>query len=116
RRACAPVGLTPTYGVRRIMLGVAGDRHDVDGLRLVGGHVDGKAEVAGRVAAHLAPRGAAVVAAHDVPVLLHEEHVRTRRMAGHAMYAVPDLGGRIRNLLRTEAVIDWAPGGAAVVG
>ena len=66
--------------VERIVLGVALDRHDVDRLRLVRVHVDREAEVGRQVAADLAPGVAGVVAAHHVPVLLHEEHVRGARV------------------------------------
>ena len=44
---------------------------------------------------------AGVVAAHDVPVLLHEEDVRARGMHGQAVNAVADLGGWIGDVLAT---------------
>ena len=66
--------------------------HDVDRLRLVGVHVDREAEVGRQVAADLVPRVAGVVAAHHVPVLLHEQHVGPRRVHGDAVDAVADLG------------------------
>src|SRR5947207_2664695 len=50
-----------------IVLGVALDGDDVDGLRLVRVHVDREPEVARQIPAHLLPRYAGVVAAHDVP-------------------------------------------------
>ena len=77
------------------MLRIALDRHDVDRFRLVRVHVDRKAEVGGQVAADLVPRLAGVVAAHDVPVLLHEQHARTRPVHRDAVNAVTDLGGRV---------------------
>ena len=74
------------------MLRVARDRHNVDGVWLVRVHVDGEPEVARQVAADLVPRLASVVAAHDVPVLLHEQHARTRPVHGEAVHTVADLG------------------------
>ena len=84
------------------MLGVALDRDDVDGVRLVRVNVDREPEVGRQVAADLVPRLAGVVAAHDVPVLLHEQHVRTRRVHGDAVNAVADLGSRVGDVLRTS--------------
>jgi hypothetical protein len=97
------------------VLGVALDRHDVDRLRLVGVHVDREAEVARQVAADLAPVVAGVVAAHHVPVLLHEEHVRPRRMHRDAVHAVADLGVRDRGCARSAAPVDRRHVCAAVV-
>ncbi len=98
------------------MLRVALDRHDVDRLRLVRVDVDRKAEVGRQVAADLVPGVAGVVAAHHVPVLLHEQHVRPRGVHGDAVHAVADLGVRIGDLLRAQAAVDRLPGRAAVVG
>ena len=86
------------------MLRVALDGDDVDRLRLVRVHVDHEAEVGGQVAADLLPGIAGVVAAHHVPVLLHEEHVRARRVHGDVVNAVADLGRRIGNVLRSTAL------------
>ena len=68
--------------------------------------VDRKAEVRWEIVAHLPPRIAAMVAAHDVPMLLHEEHVGSRRMQGDMVHAVADLGFRIGDALRAQALID----------
>ena len=57
----------------------------------------GKAEVGGQVAADLVPGVAGVVAAHHIPMLLHEQHVRPRRVHGDAVHAVADLGLRVRD-------------------
>ena len=64
----------------RIVQRVALDRHDVDGVRLVGVDVDREAEVGRQVAADFVPLVAGVVGAHHVPVLLHEQHVGPRRV------------------------------------
>ena len=85
------------------MLGVALDGHDVDGFGLVRVDVDGEAEVGGQVAADFVPGVAGIVAAHDVPVLLHEEHVGARRVHGDAVNAVADLGVGVGDALRTSA-------------
>jgi hypothetical protein len=82
------------------VLRVALDRYDVDSFRLVRVDVDHKPEVGRQVPAHLSPRIAGVVAAHDVPVLLHEQHVRTRAVHRDAVHAVTDLGGRVGDMER----------------
>ena len=74
--------------------------HDVDGLGLVGVDVDDEAEVGRQVAADLVPVVAGVVAAHDVPVLLHEQHVGARAVHGDAVDAVADLGVGVGDVLR----------------
>src|SRR5207244_1719163 len=73
------------------VLGVALDRHNVDGIRLVRVDGDREAEVGRQVPADLVPRLAAVVAAHDVPVLLHEQRVRPGRVHREAVDAVAHL-------------------------
>src|SRR5262249_61269079 len=111
--AAAPVDAELALG--RVVLGVALDRDDVDRVRLVRVDVDREAEVTREVAADLLPRLSRIVAPHDVPVLLHEEHARTRPVHGDAMDAVADLGGRVRDLLRAEAAVDRTPRRTAVV-
>ena len=81
------------------MLRVALDGHDVNRLGLMRMDIDGKAEVGRQIAADLAPLVAGVVAAQNVPMFLHEEHVRTRRMHGDAMDAMADLRVRIGQLV-----------------
>ena len=77
--------------------------------------VDREAEIGWQVAADLVPRIPSVIAAHDVPVLLHEQHVRMRAMHGDVVHAVTDLGARIRNAFGLEAAVDRSPGLAGVV-
>ena len=57
-----------------------------------------------------------VVAAHDVPVLLHVQHGRARRVHGQAVHAVADLGVVIRDALGVQATVHRLPGLAGVVG
>src|SRR5262249_51860182 len=57
-----------------------------------------------------------VVAAHDVPVLLHEQHQWPRRVHGDAVDAVTDLRRGIGQVLRVQTFRDHLPGRAAVVG
>ena len=102
--------------IQRKVLAIALDRNHVDRFRLVRVNVDHEAEIGGQIAADLLPQVAGVVAAHHVPVLLHEEHVRTRRVHGDAVDAVADLGGRVGNILRAQPLVDRLPGLAAVVG
>ena len=98
------------------MLAVALDGDDVNRLGLVGVHVDGESEIGGQVAADFVPVVAGVVGAHDVPVLLHEEHAGTLGIHGDVVDAVADFGVGIGNVLRVQAFVDRLPGLAAVVG
>ena len=119
RLPLVPAGAAAVHAqlaVGGIVFRVALDRHDVDGVRLVGVDVDGKAEVGRQIAADLAPGLAAVVAAHDVPVLLHEQHRGARRVHRDAVDAVADLGVRIGDVLGLQPAVDRPPGLAAVVG
>src|SRR5436305_1831056 len=97
------------------VLGVALDGNDVDRVRLVRVHVDDEAEVGRQVAADLLPIVARVVAAQDVPVLLHEQDARPLGAHGDVVNAVADFGVGIRNVLRTQAAVDRFPGLARVV-
>ena len=67
----------PQPALRRVVLRVAEDRHDIDGLGLVCVNGDRETEIGRQIAAHLRPRLASVVAATNVPMLLHEDRVRT---------------------------------------
>ena len=97
------------------MLGVARDRDDVDGVRLVRMHGDREAEVGRQVPADLVPRLASIVAAHDVPVLLHEEHAWARRVHRDAVDTMADLCRWIGNTFGAQAPVDRPPGRAGVV-
>ena len=92
--------------VRWVVLGVALDRDDVDGLGLVGVDADRESEVAGEIAADLRPVSARVVTAADVPMLLHKQRVRAGRMHREVVDAVTDLSLRVGEEAGTQA-----PGG-----
>jgi hypothetical protein len=79
--AAGAAAVDPQLPFGREVLRVAGDRDDVDGAGLMGVHVDGEPEVGRQVPGDLSPGLAGIVAAHDIPVLLHEQHVwlRTHR-------------------------------------
>ena len=99
------------------MLRVALDRDDIDCVRLVRVHVDREPEVGRQVSADLVPRLARIVAAHDVPVLLHEQDVGTRRVHRDTVHAVADLRIRVRELiLRLQSAVHRPPRLAGVVG
>src|SRR5437879_2480551 len=100
----------------RTVRGVALYGDDVDGLRLVRVYVDREPEVAREVPADHLPRRAGIVAAHDVPVLLHEQHAGARAVHRDAVNAVADLGGRVGELLGLEATVDRSPRLPGVVG
>src|SRR5215469_94948 len=97
------------------MLTVALDGNYINRLRLVGMHIDNESEVGRQVAADLAPLFTGVVAAHHVPMLLHEQHAGSLRIHGDMMDTMPDLGRRIGNVLRMQPLVDGLPGHSAVV-
>ena len=97
------------------MLRVALDRHDIDGVRLVGVDVDGETEIGRQVTADLLPGVAGIVAAHHVPMFLHEQHVRARRMHREVMHAVADFGIRVGDALGVQPAVGRLPGLAAIV-
>src|SRR5260370_31611382 len=49
-------------------------------------------------------------------MFLHEEHARALRVHGDVVYAVADLGMRVRDILRPKSRVDRLPGLAAIVG
>jgi hypothetical protein len=53
---------------------IALDRDHVNGFGLVRMDIDHEAKVSGQISADLVPRIAGIVAAHHVPMLLHEEN------------------------------------------
>src|SRR6185369_8848730 len=79
-------------------------------------YVDDKAEVRGQVAADFVPVVAGIVAAHDVPVLLHEEYAGARRVHGDAVNAMAHLGRGVGHDFGPQPAGDGPPGLAAVVG
>src|SRR5581483_7028435 len=81
----------------------------------MGVNLDGEAEVRWEIATDLLPALARVVASHDVPVLLHEQHLGSGAVQRDAVHAVADFRGGIRHELRSEAAIHRPPGLAAIV-
>ncbi len=78
-------------------------------------HADRETEVGRQVTADLAPVRAGVIAAHDVPVLLHEQHVRPGRVHGDPVHAVTDLGLGVGDTLGMQSLVDRTPVLARVV-
>ena len=97
------------------MLRVALDRHDVDRFRLIRVHVDHEAEVARQIPAHFLPGVARIVTSQDIPVLLHEQDVWSRRVHRDVVNAVADLSVRVGDVVRPESSVDRLPGRATVV-
>lgn len=77
--------------------------------------IDDKPEVRWKITTDFVPGISRVVAAHHIPVLLHEQYVRTSRMHGQPMDTVADLGIGIGNMLRRQSFIDRPPRLASVV-
>jgi hypothetical protein len=73
--AAGAAAVDAEFSLGGVMLGIAFDGDDVDGLGFVGVNVDDEAEIGGEVPADFTPRVAGVVGSHDVPVFLHEEDV-----------------------------------------
>src|SRR5262249_8899383 len=103
------------FCVVNVVLTVALDGNDVDGLRLVCMHIDREPEVRWQVPAHLFPRVTGIIAAHHVPMLLHKQHSRSRGMHCNVMNTVANLRSGIWNVLREESAVDRLPGLAAVI-
>jgi hypothetical protein len=78
-------------------------------------NVDDESEVGRQVPADLAPVVAGIVAAHHVPVLLHEQHVGVRAVHGDAMHAVTDFSRRVGHEIGFQSAGDRAPRFASVV-
>src|SRR5260370_20165379 len=83
----------------------------------MGVDIDWEAEVCRQVAADLTPRLAGVVGTQDVPVLLHEQNVRARRVHRNAMNAVSDFRVRVGQLVwGFQPAIHRLPCFGAVIG
>ena len=111
-----PAAVHPQLSVGREMFRVALDGDDIDGFRFVRVNIDRESEIGRQIAADLVPGFPGVVAAHDIPVLLHEQHFRTGRMHGDPMDAVPDFRIRIGNFVRGfQPAIRRLPGLTGVI-
>ncbi len=107
--SASPAAVDAQFAIGRKVLRVALDWNDVDGLRLVGVNLDHEPEVCGQVAADFLPRVAGVVAAHHIPVLLHEQHTRARSGHRDAVNAVADVGIRVGDVLGLQSTVDRLP-------
>ena len=81
------------------MFRITFDRNHVNRFRLVKMNIDRKSEISRQVAADFVPGLAGIIAAHDIPVFLHEKYIRARPMHSDAMNAMPDFGVGIGNIL-----------------
>src|SRR5690606_12209508 len=106
----------PQLTIGRIMFGVAFYGDDVYRFRFVGMYIDDKSKVGGKVAADLAPGFTGIIAAHDVPMLLHEQDVGVGSVEGDAVNAVPHVSVWIGNVFRLQSAVDRLPGLSAIVG
>src|ERR1700741_1416316 len=98
------------------MLGIALDRHDVDGLGLMGVYLNRKAKVRRQIATYFGPGVARIIGAHNIPVLLHKQGVRVRGVQSDSMNAVSNFSLGIRQLPRGfQPLVYRFPGLAAVV-
>src|SRR5258708_4800683 len=95
-----PAAIHPQFSVRREMLGIALDGDDVNGFRFMRVNVNRKTEVRRQIAADVSPHISGVVAPQYVPVLLHEQNARARRMHGDAVNAMAHFRIRVRKLVR----------------
>src|ERR1700736_5151692 len=79
-------------------------------------NINRETEIARKVAAHFTPRVSAVVAPHHVPMFLHEERVRLRRMHRDPMNTMTNLCVWIGHELRMQTTIDRFPGFTPIIG
>ena len=116
----AAVGGAPHAGVtvdRPAGTGVD-DREGEDGLGVVGVDHDREAELRGESGRDVLPGVAPVVGAVDTAVVLQVQPVGARRVAGHLVHALAELGVApvARHELRLHAGVGRVPGVPAVVG
>src|SRR6266576_2981344 len=78
--------------------------------------VNRESKVRRQVPADLFPGLSAIIAAHDVPVLLHEQHIRARSVHRDAVNAVADFRSRVRDMFGSQSTIDRPPRLAGIVG
>ena len=76
----------------------------------------GKPKSVGRSPLTSRQRLPGVVAAHHVPVLLHVQHGRARRVHRQVVHAMADLGVGIRDPFGAQAAVHRPPGLARVIG
>ena len=62
-------------------------------------NIDHKAKISGQIAADLIPGIAGVVAAHHIPMLLHEQHIGARGVQRQAVHAVADFRFLVRDII-----------------
>src|SRR6185437_3296271 len=104
------------FAVEGEVLAVTLNGDNVNCFWLVSVYVNYKTKICGQVAADFFPVVTGVVGTHDVPMLLHEERARTLRVHGDVVNTVSDFCVRVRNVLRTQALVDGLPTRAAIVG
>src|SRR5208283_1695383 len=93
--AAAAAAVNAQLAIERKVLGIALDGDDVDGFGLVRMDINRKTKIGGKIAADFMPQIARIIAAHDVPMFLHIEHIGMGRMNGDVVHAMPDFGGGI---------------------
>src|SRR5690606_9578649 len=120
-RECLPLVASYTAPVHaqfplgRVVLRIALYRYHVDSFRIMSMHINHKTEIGRQVSGHFVPPLPGIIAAHDVPVLLHEQDVRSTLVHGNAMHTMTDFSGRIGYVFRMEALIDSTPRLATIV-
>ena len=72
-------------------------------------HLNRKTEIRRQVPAHLVPQIPRVVRPHHVPMLLHKQRIGPRRMHRDPVHTMPHLGRRVRNILRSQSLVDRLP-------
>ena len=113
--AARPAAVDAQLAIVDEMLRVTLDRNNVNGLRLVRVDVDHESEVGREIAADLLPRLARVVAAHHVPMLLHVQHRRPRRVHRHVVHAMTNFGTLVGDAFGLQAAVHRPPRRAGVV-
>src|SRR5262245_39298580 len=97
--ATRPAAIDAQSTAGRVMLRIALNWYDINRFGLMRMNVDRKSKIARQISADLMPGTARVIAAHHVPMLLHEQGFWTRGMHRDSMHAVTNLRVRVRNVL-----------------
>src|SRR5436189_4871132 len=99
------------------MLGIAFDRDDINRLRLMRVHLDGKTEIRWEITTYFVPHLTRIIGAHHVPMFLHEENARSRSVHGNPMDTMADVRLRVGDFVGgLKTAINRPPCLAGIIG
>src|SRR5262245_9165925 len=97
-------------------MNVRSQRKDEHRLRLTRMNHDRESEVTRQAVRDRCPLVTAVIGAVNPAMVLREDPVRYVGMGRDLVYALPELGPRVRRMQRDDADIRWIPGLTLVIG